>query len=65
VKPDMHKQTQNTVCFNYGRRAEDQVEETVTLRDIILIVLLFVDVYALDEAARQLAVHIIVPMLGR
>ena len=59
----MQKQLQESVCFRLNRRAEDAggADERITLGDILLVLILFVDMYALDAAARQLAVYFIIP----
>jgi len=64
VKFFMHKQLQDRICFNLGRRAEG-MDRYVTISDVVTFLVLLVDIYALDAAARQLAVYVIVPMLGK
>ena len=58
----MHRDLQNAVCFNFGRRAEDadSTRDYITLHDIVLALVLLVDAWALDLAAHQLAVNFLV-----
>ncbi|MCX5785692.1 MAG: hypothetical protein NTX59_08375 [Elusimicrobia bacterium] len=55
----MHKDIQDNVCFWLGRRMEDNVEDRITLYDIFFTVMIFVDIYALDAAAHQLALILV------
>jgi len=65
VKDNMHKELQNLVCFNLGRRSDDALPEYLTLRQVLLAAaVLFLVVYALDELARRLAVNVLVPFFG-
>ncbi len=64
MKFNMHKTIQNSVCFNFGRRAGDGDDEHITLRDVLFVVVLFADMYALDAAAHELAVHFLAPFFG-
>lgn len=59
MKFNMHKDIQDNVCFWLGRRMEDNVEDRITLYDIFFTVMIFVDIYALDAAAHQLALILV------
>ena len=65
MKSDMHKQLQNSVCFQLSRRtaANPEVEDSITLGDIVIVLLLFVDIYALDAAAASAAKYILLPLI--
>ncbi|MGD9642803.1 MAG: hypothetical protein AB7V08_08695 [Elusimicrobiales bacterium] len=65
-KDDMHKELQNTVCFNMGRRHDGPPGTFyLTLPELLLgFAVLFILVYALDAAMHQLAVRVLVPWLG-
>ena len=65
MKPDMHKQIQDSVCFQLSRRTADNpdVEDNITLGDVFIVLLLFVDIYILDAAAASAAKYIILPLL--
>ncbi len=63
MKPDMHKQLQNSVCFQLRRRAEGNSADYITLYDVVIFLLLLVDMYAMDSAAAAAAKYILVPWL--